>query len=295
MQRYTGATLKNDIVINRLYTVHYFEYSNDFKFSGEKHDFWEFVYVDRGEVIAVAGDKSYILKQGDVIFHKPEEWHNIAGGADAANVVVISFECKSAAMRFFEGKTLKVGQNQKNIISKIIMEYSAAFSTPLNNLYTYRLQKKTNQQIGSQQLLKQYISEFLISLMRNSPTESQHSLISLNRSDALLNLIIGYMQNNITDNVTIDDLVKYSGSNRTTIYDLFKKTFGIGPVKHFIRLKIETAKMYLREKNYNITQISELLGYSSIHYFSRQFKKETGMSPIEYSNSVKAMTEIQAP
>ena len=292
MQKYTGANLKTELLISRLYTIHYFEYSNDFKFSGERHDFWEFVYVDRGEVTAVADDKSYVLKQGDIIFHKPGEWHNIAGGADAANVVVVSFDSKSPAMDFFRNKILKAGQNQKNIISKIISEYSSAFSTPLNNLYSYKLQKKSDAVIGSQQLLKQYICELLFSLMRSSPSENQHPLISLNRSEAMLNLIIGYMQNNMAESITVNDLVRYSGSNRTTIYDVFKENFGVGPVKYFIRLKMETAKKYLREKNYNITQISELLGYSSIHYFSRQFKSETGMSPIEYSNSIKAMTEI---
>ena len=55
-------------------------------------------------------------------------------------------------------------------------------------------------------------------------------------------------------------------------------------------MKIELAKSYLRENNYNVTQISEILGFSSIHYFSRQFKKKVGMSPIEYSNSVLAQT-----
>ena len=51
----------------------------------------------------------------------------------------------------------------------------------------------------------------------------------------------------------------------------------------------QLAKKYLREDNYNISQISEILGYSGIHYFSRQFKKVTGMSPTEYSISIKAM------
>ena len=58
--------------------------------------------------------------------------------------------------------------------------------------------------------------------------------------------------------------------------------------KH-INMKIERAKLFLRESTYNITQISDVLGYSGIHYFSRQFKKITGMTPTEYSNSIKAM------
>ena len=38
-----------------------------------------------------------------------------------------------------------------------------------------------------------------------------------------------------------------------------------------------------------MTQISDMLGYSSVHYFSRQFKRIAGMSPVEYSRSVKAL------
>ena len=38
---------------------------------------------------------------------------------------------------------------------------------------------------------------------------------------------------------------------------------------------------------------SEHLGYTSIHYFSRQFKKTTGMTPSEYASSIKAMAEAR--
>ena len=68
--------------------------------------------------------------------------------------------------------------------------------------------------------------------MRSSPSENQHPLISLNRSDAMLNLIIGYMQNNMAESITVNDLVRYSGSNRTTIYDVFKENLGVGPVSY---------------------------------------------------------------
>ena len=43
MSDYVGTALKNDIVIKKLYTVHYYEYSKEYKFTGERHNFWEFV------------------------------------------------------------------------------------------------------------------------------------------------------------------------------------------------------------------------------------------------------------
>lgn len=292
MQKYIGSALKNELVIKRLYSVHYFEYSNTFKFDGESHDFWEFVYIDRGEVTAVADNKRHTLTRGNVIFHKPGERHGIASGNEAANVTVVSFGCDSPAMNFFENKIIKCGQNQKVIISKIISEYTAAFMTPPSELFSYTLKKKPTPAIGAQQLLKQYICEFLFSLMRTDSTDNQHTLIYQNQSDIMLDSLIEYMNRHISQSISIDDMVHFSGSNRTSIYNLFKDAFGIGPAKYFIRLKTETAKKYLREQNYNVTQISEMLGYSGIHYFSRRFKAETGMSPMEYSNSVKAMAKL---
>ncbi len=56
-------------------------------------------------------------------------------------------------------------------------------------------------------------------------------------------------------------------------------------------MKIDTAKELIRTERLNFTQISERLGYTSIHYFSRRFKKETGMTPSDYASSIKAMAE----
>ena len=56
-------------------------------------------------------------------------------------------------------------------------------------------------------------------------------------------------------------------------------------------MKIDRAKDIIRDGNMNLTEIAYYLSYSSLPYFSKQFKKETGMSPLQYSNSVKGITE----
>ena len=64
-----------------------------------------------------------------------------------------------------------------------------------------------------------------------------------------------------------------------------------GVIEFFTRMKIDFAKQLIRENDMNFTQISDFLGYSSIHYFSRQFKKLSGMTPTEYATSIKAISE----
>ena len=290
MIKFEGSKLKNEIVIGKLYTVHYFEFSNNYRFIGEQHDFWEMVYVDKGEVTVFADDQSHVLKQGEAFFHKPNQWHNLqANGIIAPNVAIVSFECNSTGMEFFNDRIMKVGQSEKKIISKIIMEYTNAFSTPLNDLYTNKLEKNPKAPVGSEQLLKMYLSELLISFMRSTVSDTQLPMISVNNSETTLNLLVTYMQSNLSNNISVEQLVKHSGLNRTGINSLFKRNFNMGAIEYFIYMKIDAAKRYLRENNFNVTQISEILGYANVHYFSRQFKKVTGMSPMEYSTSIKAL------
>ena len=64
---YEYVTLQPSLLINRLYTVHYFEYMNDFSFPGEAHNFWEFLCVDKGEVNVVAGSRTLSLKKDEYV------------------------------------------------------------------------------------------------------------------------------------------------------------------------------------------------------------------------------------
>ena len=72
---YVKTVLKKEIVIDSIITIHYFEYSKDFSFSGEAHNFWEFLYVDAGTVDVRSENKLYTLHAGDIIFHQPNCFH----------------------------------------------------------------------------------------------------------------------------------------------------------------------------------------------------------------------------
>lgn len=289
MPEYKPSLLKDEININKIYSVRYFEYDTEFKFVGESHPFWEMVYIDKGEAQITADTDTFTLSQGEVYFHKPNEWHNIVSNKTAPSVAIITFECNSDAMSYFCNKKLNVGQKQKELISKIISEFTNCFDTPLNSVFCYKLSRRKTYVYGATQLIKNYICELIISFLRSNPSNKQYSTISENNRDALLNIILNYMHAHINEKITMAELEKCSSLNKTTVNSLFKRTFSTSPMNYFLMMKIDRAKQLLREDNYNVSQISEILGYSSIHYFSRQFKRFTGMSPNEYSRSIKAL------
>ena len=130
---YIKTNLHREIVIDSIITLHYFEYMKDFVFRGEAHDFWEFLYVDKGTVSVRSDDRWLTLNTGDVIFHKPNEFHAIKSiGKNAPNLVAISFTSHSEGMKYFENMSCTLDKSERYLISQIITEAKDTFSTPIH-------------------------------------------------------------------------------------------------------------------------------------------------------------------
>lgn len=101
MKKYFKHKLENLLVIDKIVTIHYFEFDKNFKSKVEAHDFWELVYADKEDILCTADGETLVLKQGELLFHKPDEVHSLAAnGKNAPNVFIVSFECKSEAVQF---------------------------------------------------------------------------------------------------------------------------------------------------------------------------------------------------
>lgn len=295
---YESITLSSTFTIEKMISIHYFEYMNDFSFPGETHNFWEFLCVDNGSVRVVAGSSVYILKKGDIIFHKPNEFHNVeAWGNIAPNLIVISFECYSSFMKFFEHKILHIGDIERTLLAQIIKEARLTFLSRLDDPYCEKLIRKEEVPFGSEQLIQMYLQQMLIQLMRK---HSQAPLVPLlakttktKNESTLFYKVHSYMEENIDRSITIEQICKDNLIGRSILQKLFQKYTGCGIIDYFSKLKIKKAKQMIRNQHMNFSQIADSLGYSSIHYFSRQFKKITGLTPSQYASSIKALSEKQ--
>lgn len=308
MPEFKFTPLTEDINVTDIITIHYFEYRSDFYFPGEYHDFWEFLCVDKGEVIVMADEQEHTLKKGDIIFHKPNEFHNVrANGVVAPNLVVIAFRCESPSMEYFHNKILKIGDTERTILARLITEALQTFSSKLDDPYLTGLEYRDEMPFGSLQLIKTNLEQLLIRFIRkatektyrvNSPMEIfEHSsdttkkTVRQKNDDQLYQQLTDYLKENINMQLTIDQICQDLLVGSSQVQKLFNERNGCGIISYFSKMKIEAAKEYIRANHMNFTQISEALGYTSVHYFSRQFKKTSGMTPSEYAQSVKVITE----
>ena len=300
---YNGIHLENSISIDKIFSIHYFEYMNTFSFEGESHDFWEFICVDKGEVGVTAGSEHLILKKGDLLFHPPNEFHAVkATGEIAPNLMVVSFGCQDEAMQFFQKRHFKIDKTEHNLLAEIIAEARWCFDCRLDDPYLQNMPLKKPDKFGAQQMIRLHLEHLLIHLIRrysrpSSSTEpaSPEPLKSTKEKNDMetLRQIIEYLEVHLNGHVTIEQICRDNIIGRSQLQKLFKERCGLGIIEYFSHMKINAAKEMIRTGRMNFTQISEHLGYTSIHYFSRQFKKTTGMTPSEYASSIKAMAEAR--
>lgn len=289
---YTNIPTEEIIAISSIVTIHYFEYSSDFVFQGESHDFWEFLCVDKGEVDVFADTKHYHLKRGDIIFHEPNEFHGLsANHKTAPNLVVVSFHCSSPAMDFFRGRLLAIDDNERQLLSRIVREAQNSFPVSLGDPYETKMQIQRDAPLGFEQMIRLWLSLLLLTMLRRYSTQPKvpvrKETVRRSLDDTAYQKILDCMNAHLTEQLTLAQLAKETLMGRSQLQKLIKARHNCGVIDLFLQLKINAARQMIRENRLNFTEISQVLGYSSIHYFSRQFKKVTGMTPSEYSSSVK--------
>ncbi|SCI43063.1 L-rhamnose operon regulatory protein rhaS [uncultured Clostridium sp.] len=149
----------------------------------------------------------------------------------------------------------------------------------------------------AQQMILLNLELFLLTLRREREEKADDSKrFELTEETAHLKSsrliqVVHYMQEHVQEQIDMNTLCDVFYMSRSTLQHLFHKEFGCGPMGYFSRMKIRRAREMMREENCNITEIAARLSYGSVQYFSRQFKKEMGMSPMEYLSSVKGITQ----
>lgn len=291
-ENYQKSTLKSVIRISAVYTIHYFKYGKNFKVPAERHNFWEMVYVDSGEVGIIADDREFTLKQGEAFFHRPNELHTIYTNDSFGNSAIISFDCGNREMNYFADKVFKFGEFEKTLLGKIITETPRCFSDKLNQIYLTKMTKRKQAPPGSEQFIKNCIELLFLSLLRRDEEENGVKNLTENianlQSDKIVSNIIKILKEHLYTSIDLDTIAKELFFSKTYIKNVFKKNTGVSIIQYYILLKIEESKKLISQKKYTYTEIANIMGFNSVHYFSRLFKAHTDMTPSEYAKSIKA-------
>lgn len=286
---YVSHQLSNIINIHKIVTLNYFEFENTFQYRGERHNFWELVYVDKGNLLVETESGEIKLTRGECIFHKPNEFHSHkADGATAPNYFVLGFVCNSSHMQFFRKNRFKLSPVTRGYVSNILIEAKNVFELPVNNTGGRELKVAEHETIGGQQMIRTYLEQLLITLIREQYVKTNFTLGEESTEENLVGQMRKKLDMYIYRKISVEQFCKEMNYSKAYLSRIFLNACGCTIHDYIINAKVKEAKTLIRERIYNFTQISEMLCFTNPFYFSRVFKQKTGMSPSEYKNSVKA-------
>ena len=282
LMKYVTKELNDTISVTGIVNLHFFEFNKDFTTDDEEHPFHELVFVNSGKLHITSDDYSGELTKNQMIIHRAGITHSLRCPADKApTVIIIGFVLNSKILNGFSREPIELSPYLVRKLAEIVKEGRNVFNPPYN-VPVYDMKKKKKQVIGSEQMLRILLEYFLIKLIReHGKGDSQDD----NESPAVINEIIQYVSDNYLEKITIDELSFLFKTNRASLCKDFKKITGKTIVEFINEKKFESAKHMILSTDATFTEISTKLNFESIHYFTRFFKKFSGMPPKDFRRS----------
>lgn len=287
--------------ISKVVSLFYSDLNQKFSSKGERHDFWEFVYVDKGRIHVDTDDESFVLEKGQICFHKPLEFHrHDAIPKCEPALCIVSFVCNDTLLDALSYKRMNLSPHCQQLLSQVLKYAAMVFSAIVDNRDQLYLIKNDCYPPYCEQMILNYLEIFLME-MANLVTSPQNnepeiltpaSAMTKNHEKQLVERAVAYLTQNLFARIRIPEMCASLNCSKTTLSVAFKAYTGVTIIQYIRRLKIEKAQDIIRSQDLNLSQISELLNFCSINYFSNCFKAHTGMYPSEYARSIKVHNHI---
>lgn len=260
------APLTPTLQLQQIFAFFYQEQEKGFVFPGDRHAPCELVYVDRGSLHSLAGGEDHLLRQGEMILYPPGRGHMLYVDERAA-FLTIAFEMDWPDAGLLAGRPLATGQGDRQLIEEMLAEWKRGSYLQAD-------------------LLQCHLKELLLlTLSRELEAEADEEGRPAGKNDqenGIIRAAREYIEAHIERPLSVTDVAQGVSVSASHLSALFRKHLSLSPGRYIQRTKLDASKRLLREGTHNLTEVSRMLGYTTLPHFSRSFKAEYGITPSEY-------------
>ncbi len=256
---------------------------------------YELLYIMEGRIAVTVEDETYDGQPGDIFLFSPKQRHSLRKIGGTLRQPHLHFDF------YYQDDSPLVGVSFKNL-QHITEEESSYFRQNIMDQMPVKLSTHLRlQQPGViERMLFDIINEFemklpfyevkakglfidlWVQLLRENIWHQNPHLVS---NLQLLNRIKEYIKVNYYIKITLDELSSRFNISKSYLVRLFTHTFRMSPIQYHQLVRIEKAREMIQFTDEPLTSIADKIGYTSIHSFSRIFKKIDGVSPSYYRRS----------
>lgn len=271
-----------------------FSFQPDTQYQIEETSYWMLYYVEQGS-LKLSFSKNDLFLQTNQAFLIPKETPHqfITDEHEPSKIMITGLTLlnKELLMPYINDQVLEFSTLQKQLLERIFEESGQVYQQMTHNVFNTSARLEDADSL-SELLLPVLLSELLIMLAKEQKAgakkDTTHHQIYKHQ---LVNDIIEYLEANLDQNFSIDELAAHFYISPSYLKKVFKKYTSYSIINFFRTMKMNKAKELMRESELNVTDIGLLLGYDSVHHFSNTFKKYTGLCPSSYKNSITVIEE----
>ena len=231
------------------------------------HPYWESIqilFIDEGELEVAFRDEMFVAKQNDIVIldcryeHIYHAWSNL-------KFHYVHFAGSSA----FEYVSLLYELNHSALLENACTD---TLNSAFQNLHSLA-RSQTNAQ--NEHRISVYLHMVLCEL-----AESCYSIPAT--ANDLIEQAIHFMEDHITENLTLDEIAAHISLSKYYFNRLFNKHIGMTPHRYFSNLRIQHAKRLLMTTSATVEEVAEMCGFDNASNFIRLFKQRTNMTPTAF-------------
>ena len=284
--KYVSTSIPDSLSVKGIFTVLSPDLSYPRNGGGESHAFPEIFFVARGGHRISVDGVEMTIGCGQMVIYAPGSYHFSVSPSNS-NVQIISFGVESGALALLYNKTITLTDKQ-------IEEFESLFDVALSSFESIAPEDSVCGMVPREgvddymlQRIKLRLELFLMDLLESA--RENNTVLSRKdfRWDAEYSEVMEFMKRNLSHSLSLNKIAENCSMSVSKLKLLFREKYGGGPIACFLELKMEKAQALIREGDMNITEISADLGFNSVHYFSRIFKRQTGLSPTEFAKKTR--------
>lgn len=228
-------------------------------FEGHSHNFMELIFFLEGRVKIETNGKDYDIGFNDIIVYPENVYHK--------EYLDMKYHHEVICLGVYVNSDTKLDRSFQ-------VSYDNGVLRWLFNQINIEMQKKSE---GYNKIINAYLKSILLNILRFYKDNKDEKIDAFKKSKI-------FIQENLSKDINVQNIASNVYVSPSYLTRLFNRNIGISPMRYVNELRIEAAKKLLHS-NHNVSETSQILGFSESKYFSKVFKKIVGIPPSKYKRS----------